>query len=350
MAIESLQPIPQEEAPRNFGSSEEDFRVYQRLAELMRSGKHGERWEIRDFSPDPDEARRLDPFGVLQLDKAFVPIRAEGQERFAPFEEFAPFLILPGSIERFENAYTEVVEQPDVAEHLRSGGSVAFVVGPHKSYADLPVSASIAAHTSLETAQNQTVFIHRQVALQKIGQLLVVDDGMLRTGNILQTFPESKSGTDQEFADIRDRSNILAMKKFLRLVRQGGQTFWLNESGSEAMPAINPQTGENEMVAGRAGAGSAGLLHFANKRGTDRLLTIPYVMDIDPFKPGGGFEPHEVPFVFLEPRFIHSDEEVHSMMEEIIEVHNRIKRPETPAARYETAEEYGQRMSADLDN
>ena len=73
-------------------------------------------------------------------------------------------------------------------------------------------------------------------------------------------------------------------------------------------------------------------------------MTISYAMDCDPFKPGGGFDPHEVPFLFLEPRFLQGDEEVHGMMEEILVAYNQIKRPEVPSARYETAEEQLERL------
>jgi hypothetical protein len=133
---------------------------------------------------------------------------------------------------------------------------------------------------------------------------------------------------------------MLAIKEYTRLVRLGGQIFWLNEGGSESR--LDKETGEQ--VAARASKGSAGLLHHYNKRGADRLLTIPYAMDCDPFKPGGGFQPHEVPFRFLKPRFLQSDAGVHEMMEEILKVHNIIKRPETPLARYETPEEQSQRL------
>ena len=325
---------------RKFGNPEMDFRVYERLAELMAHGKHGERWKIRAFSPDPAEAERLDPFGVLRLDHAFLPIRNQGSEIATAQAIFGPFLIKPGSLEKLTAALGDILLKGAVQEHLAGGGSLAFAVGPHKSYADIPVSGMAAAQLGGAIACNQTEFTHRQVSLQELSGFKVIDDGILRTANVLQTFPDSKSGKDDAFAEIRDHANMLAMKEYTRLVRQGGQIFWINEGGSESRADI--QAGEQ--IAARASKGSAGLLHHYNKRGANRILTIPYAMDCDPFKPGGGFEPHEVPFIFLKPRFLQSDAEVHGMMEETLEAYNGIKRPESLPARYETAEEQNERL------
>jgi hypothetical protein len=325
---------------RTFGSAEIDFRVYQRLAEMMAQGKHGERWKVRAFSADPTEAMRLDPAGVLRIDRPFLPMRNDGADIASATATFGAFLILPESLKKLTSAIGNIVLDAPVKEHLAGGGSVAFAVGPHKSYADIPVSGMASAQLGVEIARRQTEFTHRQVGLQELSGLKIIDDGILRTANILQTFPDSTSGKDDAFADIRDHANMLAIKEYTRLVRLGGQIFWLNEGGSESR--LDKETGEQ--VAARASKGSAGLLHHYNKRGADRLLTIPYAMDCDPFKPGGGFQPHEVPFRFLKPRFLQSDAGVHEMMEEILKVHNIIKRPETPLARYETPEEQSQRL------
>jgi|GEM_PF-1465745 len=329
-----------EEATRKFGNPDVDFRVYQRLAEMMAEGKHGRRWETRRFSSDPVEAEKLDPFGVMRIDRAFLPIRNSGAELSKAKEIFGSFLIKPGSLGQLATAIGEIVFKGLVGEHLSGGGSVVFAVAPHKSYADIPVSALASALLGEKIARIQTEFTHRQVGLQELAGFKVIDDGILRTANVLQTFPDSKSGKDDAFSEIRDHANMLAMKEYTRLIRLGGQIFWLNEGGSESRP--DAITGLQ--VAARASKGSAGLLHHYNKRGADRILTVPYAMDCDPFKPGGGFEPHDVPFQFLEPRFLHSDEEVHQMMEETITAYNRIKRPEIPAARYESAEEQEQRL------
>ena len=325
---------------RKFGNPESDFRVYERLAEMMAQGKHGERWKIRAFSPDPVEASRLDPFGVLRLDRAFLPIRNQGSEVATAQAIFGPFLITPESLEKLTAVLGDILLQGVVKEHLAGGGSVAFAVGPHKSYADIPVSGMAAAQLGSAIASNQTEFTHRQVSLQELSGYKVIDDGILRSANVLQTFPDSKSGKDDAFAEIRDHANMLAMKEYTRLVRQGGQIFWINEGGSESR--VDMQAGEQ--IAARASKGSAGLLHHYNKRGANRILTIPYAMDCDPFKPGGGFEPHEVPFLFLKPRFLTSDAEVHAMMVETLEAYNSIKLPESLPARYETEEEQNDRL------
>ena len=324
---------------RTFGSADVDFRVYQRLAEMMAQGKHGQRWKIRSFSRNPAELKTLDPFGVLRLDRPFLPIRDQGAEREKAYAIFRGGLIEPESFGKLTDAIGEILLKGSVKGHLSNGGTVVFSVGPHKSYADIPISGMAAAHLGEEIARNQTEFTHRQVALQELAGFKIIDDGILRTANVLQTFPDSKSGRDDAFAEIRDHANMLAIKEYTRLVRTGGQIFWLNEGGSESRI-----DNAGFQVAARASKGSAGLLHHYNRRGADRVLTVPYVMDCDPFKPGGGFEPHEVPFLFLEPRFLHSDEEVHETMEAIIEAHNHIKRPETPVARYETPEEYNERL------
>ena len=325
---------------RKFGNSEADFRVYERLAEMMAQGKHGERWKIRTFSPDSVEAARLDPFGVLRLDRAFLPIRNQGSEVNTAKAIFGPFLIKPESLGKLTAVLGDILLQGVVKEHLAGGGSVAFAVGPHKSYADIPVSGMAAAQLGSAIACNQTEFTHRQVSLQELSGYKVIDDGILRSANVLQTFPDSKSGKDDAFAEIRDHANMLAMKEYTRLVRQGGQIFWINEGGSESRADML----EGEQIAARASKGSAGLLHHYNKRGADRILTIPYAMDCDPFKPGGGFEPHEVPFLFLKPRFLHGDEEVHAMMEETLAAYNGIKLPESLPARYETEAEQNERL------
>ena len=329
-----------QESERRFGNAETDFRVYQRLAEMMAQGKHGQRWKIRKFSQDPREVESLDPFGVLRLDRPFLPIRNQGDERGKATAIFGSFLIKPESFGRLTAAIGDLLFKGAVKEHLAGGGTVVFSVGPHKSYADIPVSGMAGAQLGEEVVRNQTEFVHRQVGLQELADFKIIDDGILRTANVLQTFPDSKSGKDDAFAEIRDHANMLAIKEYTRLVRLGGQIFWLNEGGSESLP----DSRSGYQIASRASKGSAGLLHHYNKRGADRVLTIPYAMDCDPFKSGGGFEPHEVPFLFLEPRFLHGDEEVHAMMEEIIVAHNQIKRPETPVARYETSEEYNERL------
>jgi len=338
--LERAQSAPSTGPERQFGDHGVDFRVYRRLAEMMSQGKHGKRWQIRPFSADPEEARKLDPFGVLRIDRPFLPIRAQGGELARANELFGSFLISPESFRELTVAIGEILFDSPVKEHLASGGSVVFAVGPHKSYADIPVSAMAAAQLDISIARIQTEFTHRQVALQELGGFKVIDDGILRTANVLQTFPDSKSGHDDAFADIRDQANRLAVKEYTRLVRQGGQIFWLNEGGSESQP--DSLTGQQ--IAARASKGSAGLLHHYNKRGADRVMTVPYAMDCDPFKPGGGFAPHDVPFRFLRPRFLHGDEEVHAMMEEILVAYNAIKRDQIPPARYETEAEQIQRL------
>ncbi len=328
------------EPGRKFGTPEIDFRVYQRLAELMAGGKHGERWHIRSFSSDPAEAARLDPLGVLRLDRPFLPIKNDGDGIAKATAIFGPVLIKPESLEKLTASIGDLLLKGAVKEHLAGGGAVAFAVGPHKSYADIPVSGMAAALLGKEIAENQTEFTHRQVALQEFSGFKIIDDGILCSANVLQTFPDSKSGKDDAFAEIRDHANMLAIKEYTRLVRQGGHIFWLNEGGSESR--LDEASGFQ--IAARASKGSAGLLHHYNRRGANRILTVPYAMDCDPFKPGGGFAPHEVPFRFLEPRFLQNDEEVHSMMEEILVAYNEIKRPEIPPARYETAEEQAERL------
>ncbi|MEI6322102.1 MAG: hypothetical protein WCP60_03230 [bacterium] len=332
--------IELQEPSRKFGSPEIDFRVYQRLAEMMSQGKHGQRWHIRKFSPDPVEADSLDPFGTLRIDRPFLPIKNHGAEIAKSTAIFGSFLIKPQSLKKLTDSISGILLQGPVKEHLAKGGSVAFAVGPHKSYADIPVSGMAAAQLGQDIARNQTEFTHRQVSLQELSGYKIIDDGILGTANVLQTFPDSKSGKDDAFTDIRDHANMLAMKEYTRLVRHGGQIFWINEGGSETR--LDALTGLQ--IAARASKGSAGLLHHYNKRGANRVMTIPYAMDCDPFKPGGGFDPHEVPFLFLEPRFLQGDEEVHGMMEEILVAYNQIKRPEVPSARYETAEEQLERL------
>jgi hypothetical protein len=327
-------------AERKFGNAEIDFRVYQRLAELMSQGKHGERWHIRSFSADPAEVERLDPFGSLRIDRPFLPIRHRGAGTQKAAAVFGPLLIKPESLTKLTASIGEILLQGPVKEHLAGGGSVVFAVGPHKSYADIPVSGMAAALLGEEIAQRQTEFTHRQVALQEFSGFKIIDDGILHSANVLQTFPDSKSGKDDAFAEIRDHANMLAIKEYTRLVRGGGQVFWINEGGSES----RPDAASGFQIAARASKGSAGLLHHYNRRGANRVLTIPYAMDCDPFKPGGGFAPHEVPFRFLEPRFLQDDEEVHAMMEEILSAYNEIKRPEIPPARYESSEEMSERL------
>jgi hypothetical protein len=327
-------------AERKFGSAEIDFRVYQRLAELMSQGKHGERWHIRSFSADPAEVEQLDPFGTLRIDRPFLPIRHQGAGTPKAAAIFGPVLIKPESLTKLTAALGDILLQGPVKEYLAGGGSVVFAVGPHKSYADIPVSGMAAALLGEEIAERQTEFTHRQVALQEFSGFRIIDDGILHSANVLQTFPDSKSGKDDAFAEIRDHANMLAIKEYTRLVRGGGQIFWINEGGSES----RPDAASGFQIAARASKGSAGLLHHYNRRGANRVLTIPYAMDCDPFKPGGGFEPHEVPFRFLEGRFLQDDDEVHAMMEEILTVYNEIKRPEIPPARYETAAEMSDRL------
>lgn len=329
-----------QEHGRRFGNPKADFRVYERLAEMMRQGKHGQRWQIRPFSSDPAEIAKLDPYGTLRLDRPFLPLINQGADIARATGVFASFLIKPESLKQLVATLGTLLLGGVVRDHLKEGGTVVFAVGPHKSYADIPVSGMAAAQLGIDIALNQTEFTHRQVGLQELSGLKIVDDGILRTANILQTFPDSKSGKDDAFAEVRDHANMLAIKEYTRLVRQGGQIFWINEGGSESR--LDPATGLQ--VAARASKGSAGLLHHFNKRGADRILTVPYAMDCDPFKQGGGFDPHDVPFLFLEPRFLHSDKEVHAMMEEIIVAHNRIKRHETPIARYENEQEQLERL------
>ena len=219
----SMNPDNKSASERKFGSAEVDFRVYQRLAEMMSQGKHGRRWNIREFSSDPVEIERLDPFGALRLDRPFVPIRNEGTQQAIAREIFGSFLIKPESLRQLTATIGEFLSKGPVRQHLDSGGSVAFPVGPHKSYADIPVSGMASGQLGEEVARNQTEFTHRQVALQEFAGFKIIDDGILRTANVLQTFPDSKSGKDDAFAEIRDHANMLAVKEYTRLVRLGGR-------------------------------------------------------------------------------------------------------------------------------
>ena len=335
-ALSASHELPEPE--RRFGTVEDDFLAYSGLAELMRAGKHGERWHVRDFDDDR--------YGLLHIDKAYMGVVANGMRRMEPVDSFGSLLISAKSRDELDVSLRAIFSSADVSEHRKKGGMVIFVPVPHTTNADLPVSAGVAGQ-NLEIALNQTVLMHRQVPLGEFryteeGQqkkLKIVDDGILLYSGILQTFPDSASGRDDRFATFRDVANRFAMEEFIHLKNKGSQVVWDAVSASELA---------DDGTVGRASQGSAKLLYKYNKleraTGTynNQVMTIPYVIDINPFTPEGATD---VPFEFMKPVFLHSEEEVHAMMEDAVKLANRIRRPTTPNLHYETSEEHATRLS-----
>lgn len=324
-----------------------DYEVYLALRRLAEESKHGERFDIRDFTDDKD--------GVLRLDRAFLPIHNDGAEIGLAVDTFAPMLALPENFKALSSSISEVLLSPRVAEHRDNGGSVAFVPAPHLTYADLPVAAGAAAMLGREVARNQTVFIHRQVGLYEVNgvevkiddathvfdHVKIVDDGIMRLSNVIQTFPESQSGMNDAFLPYRDTANKMALRKYLKLIQAGGHIFWLAVNGTEAKPDDDHQ----ELLVQRPPEGGASLLYIPNRR-EKRLMTIPFAIECNPFKKGGGFEPHNIPYKFGEPQIINNAEEVQVVMENLIVDCNDIKRPDTYPIRYESEEEFRARTAA----
>ncbi len=128
------------------------------------------------------------------------------------------------------------------------------------------------------------------------------------------------------------------MEAYIELKNKGRQIVWDAPSATELTP---------DGTVGRVSKGSAKLLYQFNKLNKasgaykDIAMTIPYIIDIDPFTSGAT----NVPFEFLKPIFLHGEDEVHVMMEESVVVANRIKRPSTPTMHYETVEEYELRLA-----
>ncbi len=335
---EPLPTSPKDPSERTFGTQQDDQEVYNALSEMMDEGQHGIRWSCRDFTDDPHE--------LLRIDKAFIPILDQGVHAQKAARDWAPFLIPQDDLAELQKGIGSVYDRSDVSTHLANGGTLVFLLTPHLTYADLPVCMGAAALVSPKIAQNQTGFIHRQVVLEElrgepdengqIAKLKVVDDGLMLIGNTIQTLPDSKSGRDDRLADSREAINGAVQRAIDDLLELGGQTLWLAGSGTETK--FDPVTGKN--VVGLISRNNARLLYMYNARRSNKVMTVPLSIQIDPFTSEGGFNPHLVPFSFGEPKFLHSKDEARELMEREISTANSLVQSGTPPFRNETPEEF----------
>lgn len=334
-------PLPAEACPE-FGTIESDRLIFDALRDLRDNSQHKERWgEAREFEDDES--------GLLRAKTAFAPVIDEGKRHQEAVDTWLPVLISEHSFIELQRAIGTLYARSDVGAHLQQGGTLVFVLAPHLTYADIPVAKGAASLVSPEIPKKQTSFIHRQVALHELREQdaegvtvkhKVVDDGLLLIGSVMQTLPDSQSGRDDRFAPYRDDMGALVRKELENLIERGDQIIWLADSGTEAK--FDPTT--DAYVVGRVTRKNAPLLYLYNARGADKVMAVPLTMDIDPFGDNGDIIARDVPFELGEPRILHSRDEVHAMKLEQIDVMNRIKRPELPLFRYETADELEARI------
>ena len=324
-----------------FGSEEANLFVYNRWVELTQA-KHRSRWEnIRSFEDDE--------FGFFDLNKPFFRIRDNGAFMEDAVVELAGSFIIPESFDSLSEGVSNLLQREDVRRHRENDGTIAFVDIFHKSYAGIALATAAAARVDLEIARNQTIFISRQVPLYEIFGKKIVDDGVLRVSNVMQTFPDSVSGKDQAFSPYRAHANLLVMRQYVSLLGQPQQILWLAPSGTEAM--YSPKT--SILTAGRVSPASAKLLYGFNKldkagqprHGRDRVMTIPVSLDCNPFGTDGLPVARDITFAFGEGEILRTEEAVHNMMKKGVALTNCIKKADTPEVAYEDADAYVDRLS-----
>lgn len=313
--------------------TDEDRRVYDQLAAEMQPGtSHGTLFQTR-----PMDAAQ-DPLGLLHVDAAYLPARPFDPERFDWLKKNVlwKFLITEGAYGRLVDGLDETLQSDLVREHTEGlgHGSVAWVSN-HISYADIAVMMTARTEVSVRHGVENPTDRHLAVASRLVSlfrfDLLrdngepayIVDDGLHDLGGYLQTVPASASGRRvKQIISHRD-PNEAVRRDFARLLNKGSE-FLIAASGTQD----KPNEDGTQLVMDTVSHGTVGLLTKPNEvKGAERLLAVPLFMDCNPFL--NGFQAVDASFRFLAPRFLYDEANVTATMEEIAEVGNEIKHPNT---------------------
>ncbi|MCA9323893.1 hypothetical protein KC992_02205 [Candidatus Saccharibacteria bacterium] len=326
-------------------------RIYDELSGEVRGSKHGNRFDIRDFTLEPQNG---DP-SPLNVDLPYAqPIPTTDEER-GEIAELAGSLIMPeddwGAL---VEGFTEVYKRDDVSAHLASGGIVKFI-DSHRTYTG-QVAQQIGSWVSLRSMdvvdphEIQHTIISRVTTLFRL-QLIVdlfedekfqithhdgaiVEDILLRYGGGLMTLPNSPSGNRliQMLQDgVTTRRGIVERTKiaYEHIVNRGGsdgQIIFEGSSGAENY--LKDIKGVTHRMIGEVKHRTAELTTNYNQvEGAERVMAIPVFMESDPYTndPENPIEPKPTAFAFLEPRFPKSQREFDLMMAEMAAVGTVIK-------------------------
>ncbi len=310
-----------------------DFRVYSQLRQEMEGTSHGSLFGTREF----DESH--DPLGLLHLENAFVPSYHFDAERFEYLKQGIIFnlLITEPSFDVLVDSMDEALKSDAVAEHTGpdNNGSILWASN-HISYAD--IAALLTARTEVnirhkvENPTNRVVaIISRIITLFELSLLasrdtdegFVVDNGLLHLAGILQTVPASASGSRVRQIVGSGDINENVRKEYSRLLNIGTE-FFVATSGEQDKK-------EDGMLV--MGTVSKGTVDFATEPnqvdGAERLLAIPVFIDCNPFTRGEFSGAVAATHKILEPRFLHDEAQVTSMMLDIAYEGNVHKRSGT---------------------
>ncbi len=329
---------PKSKERDDFTYSQRDIRAYQANVKRMTTSKHGVAFTPREL----DKAR--DPFRVLSTDKPRIDARP-----FDPAEHdrlkdiLGKVLVTPESFKKCVDTIYEILTDPEVIEHLENGGNLIFATS-HISYIDLPALLMALAEAKLRVSngesadtENHHVIIGRMVGLFKMAGLgkdfsegYVVDDGLLRLGNVFQTVPISETGSIVTPEDTQVINTLFGLE-YNKIIDKGGQIIIFAPSGEQHK--INAM-GQSVMKYVRKG--SARLIFTGNKD-SNKNRTYGTFIDCQPFDTDGNFRgPADLVIALDKPFFPRTPKDIQErLMPGIESLGNQHRHSFTPEIVYE---------------
>jgi len=353
-----FQPLEFEPTPEGVRVSRQ---IYDELRKEVTGSKHGNRFEIREFTLD-DMNDNPSPFNVDIPYNAAIPSTDEEREKIA---DLALSLVMPeDDWQALIEGFTHIYNLDAVKEHRASGGVVKFV-DSHRTYTGQVVE-QIASWVSLRSMgleaphEIQHTIVSRVTTLFRLSLIVesfehkeyqikhhdgaIVEDVLLRYGGGLMTLPNSPSGNRlvQMLQDgISTRRGVVERTKtaYEHIVNRGGsdgQIIFEGSSGTENYPK-NIKGAPYTMI-GEVKRGTSELTTDYNQTDdAERIMTIPIFMESDPFtgNPDKPIVPSPTAFAFLNPQFPKSQKDFDVMMAEMATVGTVIKSSGEAPYRYD---------------
>ncbi len=307
-----------------------DMKVYRQLCNEMNGTSHGGL-----FTPRPLDD---DPYGLMRVERAYIPAHELDKDRldWLRHEVLFPMIVNQDSYNGFLDSMDEVVSSKQVAEHLEANGSIVFVSG-HISYADIVIMMAGSTdlgirHDTPNPIQGQHAITSRLISIFQMPGLkngvesgYVVDDALLYLGGVLQTVPASATGSRVKNIAGND-INQPARRALHNLLNKGQNKFFLAASGTQDKPNAEG----TQLVMDTVSRGTVTMLTQPNVvKGAERLLAVPIFLDCNPFEGGSWNGATDASHKILAPRFLYSEDDVTTMMEEIAIAGTVYKKPGT---------------------
>ncbi len=280
---------------------------YEGLVDYFNNSVHGTRFDLREFSPETE---------VLQLKNVRLEAKADTQH----FNDVVRPVghALSKRFDDIIDGVGQVLMTPEVRNHRANGGAVVFATN-HITYEDIPVFMGASTAHRLQEGEaiedivsTQNLIVSRLIGLFKLFGVAVVDDLILYTGNVIQTFPATRAGLSSSVpTDVRRLFNSEAKQHMADSFSRRDISFL---AASGAQDAFDQET--NTFIMGRVNQSTAESLVGPNLYGQDQLLVVPAFVRNQALH-DKGVDPDTTDFTFLAPVAPHTVADVHTIHHDI---------------------------------